>query len=197
MADSKENKTTKPSGGSSEHRKKEMSIMDYSKMSQKQYGYSTNFKNVAKENIETPKTVTIGRILIGLSAILLIWATYQPFTKIMGLIDETQFIEAHRYIDGDGIIVVFLALIACIMMVFRNARKYTVISGVLSLAVVILDASQMPKLIGQVSQNEKKQIMEIISAKFGLGFYMLILGAAIMIAGAVMILVTDLKRKKK
>ena len=72
------------------------------------------------------------------------------------------------------------------MMVFRNARKYTVISGVLSLAVVILDASQMPKLLDQG-----------IPAKFGLGFYMLILGAAIMIAGAVMILVTDLKRKKK
>ncbi len=182
MADSKETKTTKPSGGSSEHRKKEMSIMDYSKMSQKQYGYSTNFKNVAKENIETPKTVTIGRILIGLSAILLIWATYQPYAEVVAD-GATQSV---RYIDGDGIIVVFLALIAGIMMVFRNARKYTVISGVLSLAVVILDASQMPKLLDQG-----------IPAKFGLGFYMLILGAAIMIAGAVMILVTDLKRKKK
>ncbi len=96
-----------------------------------------------------------------------------------------------------ALLLFFLALIAGIMMVFRNARKYTVISGVLSLAVVILDASQKPKLIGQVSQNEKNQTIEIISAKFGLGFYMLILGAAIMIAGAVMILVTDLKRKKK
>ena len=71
MAEQNEKDSVQTTSGSGEHREKDLSIMDYSKT---YGGISKRFSNVANEKMETPKPVAIGRVLIGLMAMLLIWA---------------------------------------------------------------------------------------------------------------------------
>ena len=78
MAEQNEKDSVQTTSGSGEHREKDLSIMDYSKT---YGGISKRFSNVANEKMETPKPVAIGRVLIGLMAMLLIWANFQPFVQ--------------------------------------------------------------------------------------------------------------------
>ena len=141
---------------------------------------------MANEKIETPKPVAIGRVLIGLMAMLLIWANFQPF--VQATVDGTT--ESVNFLSGDGVIVIFFALITCIMMVFKNARRWTLLTAILALAVIVID---MINTMVQIKNNAD----DGITYGLGYGIIFLLIGAGIMVAGAAMILVTDLKNKKK
>ena len=119
MAEQNEKDSVQTTSGSGEHREKDLSIMDYSKT---YGGISKRFSNVANEKMETPKPVAIGRVLIGLMAML--------------------------------------DLVNTMVQIKNNANGDIVFS-------------------------------------LGYGTIFLLIGAIVMVAGAAMILVTDLKNKKK
>lgn len=183
MAEQNEKDSVQTTSGSGEHREKDLSIMDYSKT---YGGISKRFSNVANEKMETPKLVAIGRVLIGLMAVLLIWANFQPF--VQATVDGTT--ESVNFLSGDGILVIFFALITSIIMVFKNARKWTLLTAILTLAVIMID---LVNTMVQIKNNTNGDIVYSL----GYGTIFLLIGAIVMVAGAAMILVTDLKNKKK
>ena len=178
MAEQNEKDFVQTTSGSGEHREKDLSIMDYSKT---YGGISKRFSNVANEKMETPKPV-----LIGLMAVLLIWANFQPF--VQATVDGTT--ESVNFLSGDGIIVIFFALITSIIMVFKNARKWTLLTAILTLAVIMID---LVNTMVQIKNNTNGDIVYSL----GYGTIFLLIGAIVMVVGAAMILVTDLKNKKK
>ena len=153
MAEQNEKDSVQTTSGSGEHREKDLSIMDYSKT---YGGISKRFSNVANEKMETPKPVAIGRVLIGLMAMLLIWANFQPF--VQATVDGTT--ESVNFLSGDGILVIMIDLVNTMVQIKNNANGDIVYS-------------------------------------LGYGTIFLLIGAIVMVAGAAMILVTDLKNKKK
>ncbi len=183
MAEQNEKDSVQTTSGSGEHREKDLSIMDYSKT---YGGISKRFSNVANEKMETPKPVATGRVLIGLMAMLLIWANFQPF--VQATVDGTT--ESVNFLSGDGILVIFFALITSIIMVFKNARKWTLLTAILALAVIMID------LVNTMVQIKNSANGDIVYS-LGYGIIFLLIGAIVMVAGAAMILVTDLKNKKK
>lgn len=183
MAEQNEKDSVQTTSGSGEHREKDLSIMDYSKT---YGGISKRFSNVANEKMETPKPVAIGRVLIGLMAVLLIWANFQPF--VQATVDGTT--ESVNFLSGDGILVIFFALITSIIMVFKNARKWTLLTAILTLAVIMID---LVNTMVQIKNNTNGDIVYSL----GYGIIFLLIGAIVMVVGAAMILVTDLKNKKK
>lgn len=185
MAEQNEKDSVQTTSGSGEHREKDLSIMDYSKT---YGGISKRFSNVANEKMETPKPVAIGRVLIGLMAMLLIWANFQPF--VQATVDGTT--ESVNFLSGDGILVIFFALITSIIMVFKNARKWTLLTAILALAVIVIDMINTMVMV-----RIKNNADDGITYGLGYGIIFLLIGAIVMVAGAAMILVTDLKNKKK
>ena len=119
-------------------------------------------------------------------AVLLIWANFQPF--VQATVDGTT--ESVNFLSGDGILVIFFALITSIIMVFKNARKWTLLTAILTLAVIMID---LVNTMVQIKNNTNGDIVYSL----GYGTIFLLIGAIVMVVGAAMILVTDLKNKKK
>lgn len=193
MADQEIQKTTTSDGNNQGIERKP--ITEYSKMSQEQYGYSTNFKrNMMAGEEKTPKMVTIGRLVVGLSAIFLIWTTYRPFYRAAFSDGQT---ETGNFLSGDGILIVLLALLACIIMVFRKGRKFTIIFSVLTVGVVAAD------IVFSIYRSHHLELLTVdddvtvTSYKLAYGAVLLAIGAAVMLAGSLMILITDIRMKKK
>lgn len=81
-------------------------------------------------------------------------------------------------------------MITSIIMVFKNARKWTLLTAILTLAVIMID---LVNTMVQIKNNANGDIVYSL----GYGTIFLLIGAIVMVAGAAMILVTDLKNKKK
>ena len=77
-------------------------------------------------------------------------------------------------------------------MVFKNARKWTLLTAILALAVIVIDMINTMVMV-----RIKNNADDGITYGLGYGIIFLLIGAGIMVAGAAMILVTDLKNKKK
>lgn len=75
-------------------------------------------------------------------------------------------------------------------MVFKNARKWTLLTAILTLAVIMID---LVNTMVQIKNNTNGDIVYSL----GYGTIFLLIGAIVMVVGAAMILVTDFKNKKK
>lgn len=126
------------------------------------------------QNVSAQENKTKLMIIVG--AIAMFIGCFMPFAKV-SIFGASASVP---YTDGDGVIVIILAIIAALLAGF-NLQKFSLIPTIIALVVTLYD-------VAHISENSEGLGSPAIGA------YLVIIGAIIAIAGGIFTYVWNVKR---
>ena len=114
------------------------------------------------------------------SNVLAFISLFLPFASVSTSVLGMDINKSVAFIDGDGVIVLFALVAACVLLFIKN-NKFTLIPLGISFAIVIYDAINVGNKMGEISGTYGS----MIKVSLGIGFYLLLLALIVSIGSLV------------